>query len=194
MKVPLKSAWLAAAATALGIVGCASKQEPAENLVQSAESALAEIRADAAKYAPDQLQKAEASLATAKERLAKEQYKEVIEGGNALATEVNGLKEVVIAKQTQLAAATLEWERLKKEVPPLLTSIENQLVNLKGRKLPPEVTKQSFDTAKTELETMKAAWTEATAAADAGDAAAAADKGRAVETKAHEIGPTLGMI
>lgn len=194
MKYPLKSAWLAVAVTAFGIVGCASKQEPAENLVQSAESALAEIRADAAKYAPDQLQKAEALLATAKERLAKEKYQEVLEGGNALATEVNALKEVVISKQTQLAAATLEWERLKKSVPPLLSSIENQLASLKGRKLPPEVTKQSFDSAKTELETMKSAWSEATAAADAGDAAVAADKGRAVEAKAHEIGPKLGMI
>jgi hypothetical protein len=40
---------------------------------------------------------------------------------------------------------------------------------------------------------MKATWTEATAAAAAGDAQAAADKGRTVQAKAEELKTELGM-
>jgi hypothetical protein len=188
----MRTLLLAVAATALlGIAGCANKEEPATNAVAQAEAALTEIRADASKYAPDELQKADASLAAQKERLQKEEYQQVLDAQPQLMTEVTALKDVVIAKQTQLAAATLEWERLKKEVPPLITTIENQVASMTGKRLPKEVTKEQFEAAKAELELMKTTWAEATAAFDAGNATEATDKGRVVEGKGKEVGQTL---
>ena len=64
---------------------------------------------------------------------------------------------------------------------------------LSGSKLPKEITKETFETAKTELETTKATWAEATAAATAGDTQVAADKGRTVQAKGEELKNQLGL-
>ena len=55
------------------------------------------------------------------------------------------------------------------------------------------VTKEEFEAAKTDLETMKTTWAEATAAASAGHTAEATDKGRIVQAKAEELKNQLGM-
>ena len=52
------------------IAGCASQEEPAKAAVASAESAVAEIRVDAEKYAPEALLEVEARLAEQKNALA----------------------------------------------------------------------------------------------------------------------------
>jgi hypothetical protein len=59
--------------------------------------------------------------------------------------------------------------------------------------LPKDVTQEERATAKTDLETMKATWAEATAAASAGNTVEAANKGRTVQAKANELKSTLGM-
>ena len=106
---------------------------------------------------------------------------------------MNGLRDVVIARQTQNAAATHEWESLKEEVPRLVQSIQVRVDSLTGSRLPKEVSKENFESAKADLETMKAQWDEATAAFGAGDATQAADKGRAVKAKAQELMGTLDI-
>jgi hypothetical protein len=55
------------------------------------------------------------------------------------------------------------------------------------------VTKEEFETAKTELETVKTTWAEATAAASAGHTSEATDKGRIVQAKVEELKNSLGM-
>ena len=85
---------------------------------------------------------------------------------------------------TQVAAANREWEELVASVPKNLQAIELQIGNMKGKKA---------ESAKTELDSMKAMWQEAAAAFTAGDAAAATDKGRAVQEKAKAAREQLGM-
>ena len=50
------SVWLLASLAALTLAGCASDKAPAEKAVADAETAMAQIRDMAQKYAPDQLQ------------------------------------------------------------------------------------------------------------------------------------------
>src|SRR4249919_1966585 len=106
---------LAVTATALLLAGCASKEVPATNVVSSAEAALASIRPDAAKYAPEQLQVAEAELAKAKADLAKKHYQQVLAAAPNINREVTTLRDAVVGKQTQLAAATNEWQDLSEQ-------------------------------------------------------------------------------
>jgi hypothetical protein len=56
------------------------------------------------------------------------------------------------------------------------------------------VNKESFEAVKVALETMKTTWAEATAAFSAGDALAATDKARLVQTKARELETQLAMV
>lgn len=175
--------WLTLAATLL-MAACTSKEEPAKQVVAGAEATLASLRDDAAAYAPEQLKTADEKLAAAKDNLAWEKYKEVLDGASDLNASVIAVKETVVSKQTQMAAATHEWEDLNQRVPKMVDAIEQQVANLP---------KAKREATKAELESIKTLWAEATAAFSAGDATQAADKGRQVQTKGAALMEQLGM-
>ena len=58
----LKTGWLIVAAALLA-TACANQKEPAEKAVAQVESALAAVKDEAAKYAPEALQGVESTLA-----------------------------------------------------------------------------------------------------------------------------------
>ncbi|HYJ39794.1 MAG TPA: hypothetical protein VEW08_03325 [Steroidobacteraceae bacterium] len=189
----LSKSLVAIAATTILFTGCAKNEEPARQALAAAEASLAEVRVDAAKFAPEELQVAEARLVKARENLAKEEYKDVLGDATQLSKETATLKEVVISKQTQVAAATHEWEALSEEVPKMVKAIEFRVDSLSGSKLPKDVNKEAFEAAKATLQSMKSMWAEASAAFNEGNAVAAADKARAVQAKGEEVIGQLAM-
>jgi hypothetical protein len=166
------------------LIACANNEEPAQSLINSAETAIAETRPDAEKYAPEQLRESEAALAKAKQDFANEDYKAVLAAQPILNEKVVAMRESVVATQTAMAAATHEWEELSEEVPKMVQAIETRVGSLSGQKQ---------QAAKAELDTMKATWQEATAAFSAGKPLEAADKGRVVQVKAKEVSEQLGI-
>jgi DNA repair exonuclease SbcCD ATPase subunit len=190
----LFKALVAIAATAVLFTGCASNEAPARQALAAAEASLAEIRVDAAKYAPEDLKAAETRLARIKEDLAKQEYKDVLGGSTQLTKETATLKETVVSKQTQSVAATNEWESLSEEVPKMVEAIESRVDTLSGsRKLPADVDKAAVESAKSALESMKSQWAEASAAFNAGNAIEAADKARMVQARGEKVIDLLGM-
>jgi hypothetical protein len=188
----ISQALLPLVAGALLLTACGNEQ-PANNAVTQADAALSPMRDDAAKFAPDELKAADATLAKMKDDLAKEDYKGVVAAVPQFNTEVKTLQETLVQKQTLAAAAQNEWDTLNAEVPKAVEAIQVRVDALKGTKLPKEITKENFEAAKTDLETVKATWTEATAAATAGDTVTAADKGRTAAAKVEEIKTELAM-
>jgi len=174
---------LALCANAL-LIACASREEPAQQLIVSAETAINESRADAQKFTPDLLQEADAALAQAKQDFAEEDYKAVLAAQPVLNQKVTSMRDSIVATQTAMAAATHEWEELSEEVPKLVAAIEVRVDNLSGQKQ---------QAAQAELATMKATWKEAAAAYSAGNPLEAADKARLVEVKAKEVSEQLGI-
>jgi hypothetical protein len=63
----------------------------------------------------------------------------------------------------------------------------------KSKKLPANVSQQSFDSAKLGLDMMNATWAEATAAAASGNPVDAVAKARIVKEKGEEVLGLLGM-
>src|SRR5690349_12686671 len=187
------STLLAVIATAIVLGGCASNEEPARQALAAAESSLAEIRVDAAQYAPEELQNAESRLAKVKNDLAKKEYKDVLGGATQLSKDTAMLKEIVVSKQTQAVAATHEWESLSEEVPKMVQAIESRVDSLSGAKLPKDMDKETFEAAKAALQSMKSLWAEASAAYKAGNAILATDKARMVQAQGEEVFDQLGM-
>lgn len=185
-------AFLALAATSLLMTGCGNKQ-PANNAVTQAESAISPLRDDAAKYAPEELKAADGTLAKMKDDLAREDYDAVVAAVPQINTDISTLKGAVVQQQTLAAAAQNEWDALNAQVPKSIEAIQARVDSLKGQRLPKEITRENYEAAKADLESMKATWTEATNAAGAGNAQEAADKGRTVQAKADEIKNELGM-
>jgi hypothetical protein len=190
--------FVALAATALALAACANHKEPAEKAIAQVESALAEIRSDAEKYAPEELKGLDESVATLKRGFGNKRYSEVLTAQPSVASAVTALKETIAKAKADseeiLAAAQAEWTELSASVPPLVDAIQGRVDTLtKSRKLPKDVDKPTFETIKTDFETVKTDWASATQEFTAGAAADAVRKGRAARAKAEEIQARLGM-
>jgi hypothetical protein len=196
--VRTKNVMISLFAAALLIAGCAGQKGPATQAVTAAETALAAIKDDAAKYLPSDLQGVEATLTSLKDGLAKGDYKAVLAGAPALMTSLTSLKDAAAAKKTEMvaatAAATTEWGALSADLPNMVAAIKSRVDVLSGSKrLPKNITQSSFDSAKAGLDMINNTWTEATAAFGSGNAVDAVAKAKMVKEKGAEVLKLLGM-
>ena len=196
MKKP--SLWVLAALAAVVIAGCENQRAPAEQAVAAAESALTNIRDAATRYAPDQLQAVDAQLNGVKDSLAKGDYKGVMAAMPALNTAISNLKDTATAKQQEAQAASEKakdaWGPLSSDVPKMVDAISSRVDILsKSHHLPKGVTKDTLAAAKSGLDSMKSAWSDASTAATSGDYTTAVSKGQAVKDQASQIMQWLGM-
>jgi hypothetical protein len=192
------SVWLLTLMAAMLIVGCANQKAPAEQAIANADSALAQVRDMAQKYAPDQLQQVEAQLNGLKDSAAKGDYKSVLAAAPALMTAIGGLKDAAAAKQAEAQAAMSKakdaWSSMSTDVPKMVEAIQSRVDILsKSHHLPKGVTKDAVASAKSGLDTMKSTWNDATSAATSGDFATATTKGQAVKDQATQIMQSLNM-
>lgn len=185
--------WFAAALLVLG-AACASKQKPAAELIDTAESALAAVREDAGRYVPESLAAVDAKLATLKNGLASKNYDAVIAGGPDLTSSITQLEAEVAQKRQQAAVDAQAWEGLAADVPQMLAAIQSRVDTLSAaRSLPRGMQPATLASAKEGLAQMKTAWEQATAAHEAGNAISAAASGRAAQIKGREVLVLLGM-
>ena len=182
--VPLAAAFI--------IAGCGDKG-PAESSIAQAEAAMEKARPDAQQYAPNELKATDATLAKMKASLANKKYQAVLDAVPQFNDEYKVMADAVTTNQTVAAAAQTEWTTLNEQVPKTVEEIQARVDSLKPASLPNGITKETVETAKTELETMKSTWAEATAAASAGKTVEAAEKGRAVAAQGVELKNKLGM-
>ena len=188
---------LALLAVSVLATGCAKQRAPATKAVEAIENSLADVRADAAKYAPDGLKGVESQLARLKTSLDAKEYDNVLAGTPQLEKAVASLKEAVASgkehARAALASAKTEWATLNTEVPQMVQAIQARVDELAKRKIRFKVSKEELESAKSNLEWMKSEWAEATKASDSGRITAAAEKAKAVREKGYEVEKTLGM-
>ena len=196
MKKP--SLWVLAALAAVLIAGCANQKVPAEQAVAAADSALTNIRDMATHYAPDQLQAVDAQLNSAKDSLNKGDYKAVLAAMPGINSAISNLKDTAAAKQQEVQAANDKakdaWGPMSSDVPKMVDAIQSRVDILsKSHHLPKGVTKDSLAAAKSGVDSMKAAWGDASNAATSGDYNTAVSKAQAVRDQASQIMQSLGM-
>ena len=178
----------------LAVAGCSTQKTPATEAVTAAESALAAVRDDAARYAPNDLQNAESALTALKDQLARKDYDAVLAGAPALMTSINSIKESSAARKVEYDSATTEWVMLSTAVPQMVSAIQSRVDILSASKrLPKNLTQASFDGAKAGLDAMKATWNEASAAFTGGKPIEAVAKAHEVQAKGKEVMQLLGM-
>jgi hypothetical protein len=170
---------------------CASDKAPAEQAIKSAEAAVAGVKAEAAKWVPDQVQALDASLASVKDKFAKGDYKAVLADAPALAGRA---KDVATAAAAKKAALTKSWDEMSAGLPKMVEAVKSRVDILsKSKKLPANVTKEQFEAAKAGLAEATKGWDDATAAFKGGNVADAVAKADAVKKKAVEALEALGM-
>lgn len=189
---------LALAAATLLVTGCAKNKAPATKALEAIETSLAEVRDDAAKYAPEGLKGVEAQFARLNTSLESKDYDNVLAGTPQLEKAVATLKEAVVSGKAHaraaLAAAKTEWEGLNAEVPQMVDTIQVRVDELsKKKRLPWGVSKEEFEGAKSGLDSMKSLWAEAKSEYSKGDTSDAVGKAKTVKGMAQEVRANLGI-
>jgi hypothetical protein len=179
-----------ALATALTACTDAAKA-PAEAAIKAAGDAVAQLNAEATKYAPAEVKAAQDAFASAKEMIAKEDYK----GALPVATEIPGRVKAA------LAAAAAKKDELMKAftdasggLPSMVAAIKSRLDILsQAKKLPKGLDKAALEKAKEGLAAVEQAVASLGAQAKSGAVAEATAQAAAVKAKGQEIMKAIGM-
>lgn len=189
---------LAVVAATLFATGCSQQKNNATKVLENVETSLAEIKADAERYAPDGLKGVESQLARLRTSLENKEYNDVIAGTPQLKKAVDSLKAAVDSgkeqARTALAAAKTEWESLSVEVPKMVEDIQARVDELSAKKrLPFGLNKDEFAAAKSDFEVMKTQWTEASDEYSSGKQVQAVEKAKSAKGMNSEIREQLKM-
>lgn len=193
-----KSVWMAAVAMLAIVAGCANQKGPATKAIADAEAAIAAFKDDAARLLPDDLSSVESTLTGLKDSLARGDYKAVLAAAPDLTKKITELRDATSARKAEWEAATAaakeEWTAYAADLPKMLEAIQSRVDILgKARRLPRNVSKDAFESAKAGLDSMKSQWAAANDAFNAGDAIGAAKQAQAVKDKGNEVLGQLGL-
>ncbi len=174
----------------VALVAC-SQKGPAEAALNAAQAAVDGVKADAAKYVPDQAKTLLASMAAAREAFDKGDYKTALDSAQAIPAKAKDVATAVAAKKDEL---TKTWTALAGSVPAMVEQIKAKVDALAAmKKLPKDMDKAKVEAAKTNLADIQKAWGEAEGAFKAGNLADAAAKGNAVKVKVGDTMAALGL-
>jgi hypothetical protein len=193
----MRTSKMVVAVAAVMLAACTNQKEPAERAVAQVEASLAQFKADAEKYAAEDLRGVEESIDRLKGELANQNYKAVVMQTPSVASTVAALEDTVARKRAEaeemFAAAQAEWTELSATVPDMVVKLQARVDTFtRSRRLPKGMDKASFETAKTEFEALKSSWAEAGAEFGSGMAADAVRRARAAKAKGEELMQKLG--
>jgi hypothetical protein len=189
----MKISRLVAVVAAAGLlVACENPNKvPAEAALKAAEAALASVKEEAAKYAPNQSKVVAEALDAAKAKLTAGEYKEALALAGDAAAKVKSLAAVVQAKKDELAKA---WAEASGALPGMLAAVQAKIAELSAmKKLPKEIGADALAKAKEEAAGAAAAWEKAQAAFKGGALGEAVAQVRGLPEKVHGVMDQLGM-
>ena len=155
--------WLALILAACG----GAQKEATEAALNAAQTALDTAQGEAAKYAPDQLQAAQAAMQSAREALAKGDYDAALSAARDAANKARDLTAAAAAKKEEL---TKTWMSLNQSALKAMDEVKRRLdAYSHGARLPAGLDKSQLNDAKTQYEQLKQQWSEAAGTAQQGN-------------------------
>jgi hypothetical protein len=173
------------------VVACTdAAKAPAEAAMAAAGSAVESLQGEAAKYAPDAVKAVQTSYASAKDLVAKQDYK----GALAAASDIPAKAKAA------LAAAKAKKDELIQAASDLAASVQKSIAALKDRvaaltsakKLPAGIDKAAVAKANEGVAAVEAGWQKLTEQVKGGDYAAAMAKGKELKAQADDLLKSLG--
>jgi len=189
-----KASWMVCLlfGAALVLEGCGNAQKEATNAaINAAQSAITAAQAEAEKYAPEQLQAAQATLQSAKDALAKGDYPAALSAAQDAANKAKDLATTAAAKKDEW---TKTWTETSASMPKTLDEIKTKLnAYSHGAHMPAGMDKSKLDDAKAQFEQLKQAWSDASAAATQGNLKNAMDKIPGINEMVTKLKEMLGI-
>ena len=174
----------------VALVAC-SQKGPAEAALKAAEASVNEIKAEGAKYAPEQTKGVLTSYASAQDAFNKGDYKVAMEIAQGIPAKAKDVVAAIAAKKDQLKKT---WNDLNSSVPGMVEQIKAKVDAWSAmKKLPKDVDAAKVEAAKASLSDLQKSWGEASDAFKSGNLIDAAAKGNAVKTKAADEMAAIGI-
>jgi len=190
----MRKVYALALALALGLFVAAcgdGGKAAADAAIKAVETAFAEIQADALQYVPDQAKGVQDAIAAVKDLFTKGEFTKALEETKGLTAKIAELKDAAAAKKAEL---TKSWDTLNTGMPDVLKSIQAKIDELsKAKKLPANMTKDSFAAAKTAFDAVNQAWAQAGDVFKSGKLVDAVAMAQKVKTQVGDVLKSLGM-
>ena len=194
MKITRSAVTVAAIAVGLlGLAGCASQKEPAEQAIAGIEKTLEGSGALLQKYLPERYEEISGSIAALREDLAKEKYGDVVSGAPAVA---DALRRAVADSQIRKAQVKVEleavWEDLVKNMPAMLAAVDKQISSQGGR--PPKgMERDAYRALVESYDAARASWSKAAESIDASNFESTVATAREARTAIAGVMDKFGM-
>ena len=180
----------AVALCCVALVAC-SQKGPAEAALKAAETSVNDVKAEGAKYAPEQTKGVQSSFASAQDAFNKGDYKAATEIAQGVPAKAKDVVAAIAAKKDEL---TKSWSELSASVPGMVEQVKAKVDALSAmKKRPKDMDAAKLEAAKASLADIEKSWDEASEAFKSGNLIDATAKGSGVKTKATDEMATLGL-
>jgi predicted outer membrane protein len=154
---------VALAALCLGVAACASQKEPAEQALAAVEAKYQESAAELQKYLPERHAEIEASVASLRESMSKENYSDVVaEAGQVQQSLKRAIGESRVRRAQLLVEMESEWDEMAKTMPAMVAAMDKKITSQRGR--PPKgMTGDEWKQTIAEYDASRDAWGKAAA-------------------------------
>ncbi|MFZ1037635.1 MAG: hypothetical protein WAU61_01620 [Smithella sp.] len=159
MKKKILSLAIVMFVSAFFLISCSRDKEPADLAIKAAETAINATKAEAVKMVPDQIKSLDDSLAAAKEKFAKGEYKAALDEATLLPIKAKGVMAAAKVKKEELIK---KWTETSQDLPKMIEDVQGKVDALsKLKRLPAKLKKNTFEEAKAGLASAKDEWTKA---------------------------------
>lgn len=173
------------------LMACSGDKSAADLAIKTAEQAVNATKAEAVKIVPDEIKSLEDTLAVAKEKFVKGEYKEALEEATALTGKA---KDVSAAAKVKKEELTKKWTELSEGLPKMVEDIQVKVDSLsKVKKLPSSITKEGLEEAKAGLASLRDEWGKVQQIFTSGNLVEAVNAATSLKDKAVKIMETLGI-
>jgi hypothetical protein len=194
MRIIRSSIAVAALAVGLiGLAGCASQKEPAEQAMAGIEKSLAASGGMLQKYLPERYEEINAKIAVLRDDLAKEKFGDVVSGAPAVA---DALRRAVADSQIRKAQVKVEletvWDDLVKTMPAMLAAVDKK-ISSQGGKPPKDMDRDAYKALVASYDAARASWSKAAESIDASNFESTVATAREARTAIAGVMDKLGM-
>jgi hypothetical protein len=181
-------------AAALLLASCAGQQEPAQKMISDIETLVNASAADAAQYAPDQLQDVQSKLGDLRASFDKHDYKAVVSGAPPVLAAAESLAGAAAAKKDEVTKALdVEWTTFASTLPANAAAIQSRIDFLSRKENKKLASGVDLDAARTTLGSVTALWTKAQAAFSAGSLAEAVTTAKSANTSLDALAASMKL-
>lgn len=181
------------AAAILGLAGCASQKEPAEQALAAIEKTFQQSGAEIEKYLPERHAEVSASIASLRDAMSKEEFGDVVaEAGSVQDALRRAVAESRIRRAQLRVAMESEWVELTKTMPGMVDAVDKKIA-AQGSRPPKGMEKDAWRSTIQAYDVARDSWSKAAGEITTANFEASVLAARDAKVKIAGIMESLGL-